>query len=147
MRKLVPNPTTFLRSVKRFEANMLARQAMRNIHSLTLGSVACAPEHNLIEFVISLPSLQYLDVSNSAVSLRDLLLSCYYFLPRLETLIFKRNSDQAKPPPARTPQYEFFLSEEEEPEPRANPRFNTREKQVRLLFLHSPCWPGCGPPL
>ncbi len=121
VRRLVPNPTLFLKSARQFDANVLARQAMRNLQSLTLGACGFSDSYNFLDFIISLPALRYLDVDNSAYSLKEVLFSCYYFLPHLETLICKRNEDRATV--RKTAPYQ------------ESARFALREKQVKAKLM------------
>jgi hypothetical protein len=136
MRRLVPDPTAFLRSARQFDTNVLARQAMRNINSLTLAACGFADQYNLLDFIISLPALRYLDVTNTNVRFKQLLFSCYYFLPQLETLICKRNEDLV--PTRFTPMrsaLSLFDKEEELAEPDTSDRFELREKHVKAKLL------------
>lgn len=98
---MITHRATFLRSVERFEANAPARRVLRGLESLTLGVTEWASPFSLIEAFISMPALRRLDISHANARLRDVLLSCYHFLPRLDTLVFARREgdtrDEADP--------------------------------------------------
>jgi hypothetical protein len=87
---------TFLRSIERFEANAPARRVLRGLESLTLGVTEWASPFSLIEAFISMPALRRLDLSHANARLRDVLLSCYHFLPRLDTLVFARREGDTR---------------------------------------------------
>lgn len=122
LQRIVFSAPKFLQSIQAFEANALARQALRSIQTLTISGSELRG-HNLLELIISLPALRYLDVSDSHLDLRQLLLSCYYFHPLLETVIF-----------SKTTQSQTVVVDVPDESVR---RFQTRERRIRAKLLQT----------
>jgi len=122
LQRVVFSVPKFLQSIQAFEANALARQALRSIQTLTISGSELGG-HNLLELIISLPALRYLDVSNSHLDLRQLLLSCYYFHPLLETVIFSKTT-QSQTVVVDVPDESVQ-------------RFQTRESRIRAKLLQT----------
>jgi hypothetical protein len=128
IQKVVCSQPAFLSSAARFETTALARSTLRNIQTLTLAGCAWGSPYNLIEAVISMPALRYLDISWSDVELRDVLFSCYHFLAHLHTLVFRQDARPAVAVPAGQKRMHRWHDPRED-------MFKQREKMVEAKLL------------